>query len=68
MHIGPLDVQIGHVVRLIEERAGLAPGTLLVAPVRELAGHLRIDVRPYLRVAHQLDWTADRSQQSSRLR
>ncbi len=60
--IGALDVQVGHVVRLVEQRAGLPPGALLVAPVGELTRHLRIDIRPDLRVARQLDGAADRAQ------
>jgi hypothetical protein len=31
-------------VRLIEKNAGLAPGSLFIAPVCELWGHHRIDV------------------------
>ena len=50
-----LDREVGHVVRLVEEDAGLLPGRLLVAPVRELGRDARIDVRPRLRVAEQLD-------------
>ena len=38
--------------------ARLAPRDLLVAPVRELGGDRRVDVRPDLRVARQLDRAA----------
>jgi hypothetical protein len=58
--IGALEVEIGHVVRLIEQRAGLAPGPLLVAPVREFVAHDRKGVRPDLRIAHHLDRIARR--------
>ncbi len=39
--IAAANVEIRHVVRLIEQRAGLAPGALLVAPVTELVSHDR---------------------------
>jgi hypothetical protein len=52
--IGALDVEVGHVVRLVEETARLPPGVLLVAPVRELGGDLRVHVGPDLRVAGEL--------------
>ena len=54
-----LDLEVEHVVRLVEERGRLAPGHLLVPPVRELGRHRRIDVRPDLRVARHLDGAAD---------
>jgi hypothetical protein len=44
--VGPLDRQVCHVVRLVERRAGLSPGDLLVAPVRELRGDGRVHIRP----------------------
>jgi hypothetical protein len=50
-----LDVEVDHVVRLIEEHGGLAPRGLLVTPVREFAGHHRVNVGPDLRVAKQVD-------------
>ena len=31
--VGPFDVDVHHVVRLVEEHAGLAPGALFIAPV-----------------------------------
>ena len=57
-HVGALDVEIRHVVRLVEERARVAPRGLLVPPVRELTRHRRIDVRADLRVARHLDRAA----------
>ncbi len=53
--VGSLDVEIRHVVRLVEETGCLAPGPLLVAPVREFARHARIDIRADLRVAREVD-------------
>ncbi len=53
--IGPLHRQVVHMVREVEEDTGLLPRSLLVSPVRELGRHSRIDVRPRLRVAEQLD-------------
>ena len=53
--VGSLDVEIRHVVRLVEETRCLAPGALLVAPVREFARHARIDIRADLRVAREVD-------------
>jgi hypothetical protein len=53
--VGALHVHVGHVVRLIEEDAGVPPGALLVSPVRELGGDDRVDVRPGLRIAQQLN-------------
>ncbi len=50
--VGALDGEVGHVVGLVEEGARLPPRALLVAPVRELARHHRVDVRPDLGVAH----------------
>ena len=61
-HVGPLDRQVRHVMRLVEERRRLAPADLLVAPVRELGRNLRVDVRPDLRVAGELDRAPDRLQ------
>ena len=61
-HIGPFDAEIGHVMRLIEQRRRLPPGDLLVHPVRELARHGRIHVRPDLRVPRHLDRVAGRLQ------
>ncbi len=57
-----LDLQVEHVMGLVEERTRLLPRDLLVPPVRELAGHGGIDVRPDLRVARHLDGAADRLQ------
>ena len=49
------DVQVRHVVRLVEEAARRAPCMLLVAPVGELARIPRVHVRPDLRVAREVD-------------
>src|SRR5262249_40414421 len=38
----------------VEQTARVTPRVLLVAPVRELAGDGRVDVRPDLRAAEQL--------------
>ena len=62
-HVRPLDVQVGHVMRLVEQGARLPPRDLLVAPVRELGRNLRIDVRPDLGVPHQIHRIAGRLQQ-----
>ena len=37
--VGPLQEQLWHVVRLVEQHGGLAPGVLFVAPVGELRRH-----------------------------
>jgi hypothetical protein len=54
--IGTFEIQVRHVVGLVEQCAGLAPRALLVAPVRELVRHHREGVRADLRVAQHLDW------------
>ena len=58
-HVRALDGQVGHVMRLVEQRRRVAPRVLLVAPVRELAGNGRVDVRPDLRVPGEIDRVAD---------
>ena len=58
-HIRAFEVQVGHVVRLVEKRSGLAPRDLLLHPVRELTRHRRVDIWPDLRVARHLDRAAD---------
>ena len=60
--VGAFDLKVGHVMRLVEERARLHPGDLLVAPVRELGGHCRVDVGTDLRVARHLDRAPGRLQ------
>ena len=45
---------VGHVMRLVEQRTGLAPGSLLRAPVRELGRNRELERREG-RVPHQLD-------------
>ena len=53
--IRALEEEVDHVVGLVEEHGGLAPGALLAAPVAELVGDDRVDVGADLRVAKQLD-------------
>ena len=50
-----LEEEVHHVVRLVEQDRGLAPGALLAAPVRELVRDDRVDVGADLRVAQALD-------------
>jgi hypothetical protein len=54
--------QVVHVVREVEEDAGLLPRSLLVAPVREFRRHAGIHVRARLRVAKQLHRASGRRQ------
>ncbi len=61
--IGPLDGDLRHVVRLVEQHGRLAPCALLVAPIAELAGHDRVDVGSNARVAQQPDRVAGRLKQ-----
>ena len=56
--IRSLDGEFRHVMRLVEQHRGLAPCTLLVAPVGELVRDDRIDIRSDLRVAQHLDRVA----------
>jgi hypothetical protein len=53
-----LDVQIRHVMRLVEQRTRLSPRPLFVAPVGELRPDHRERVRPRLRMAQQLNGIA----------
>jgi hypothetical protein len=55
--VGPLDVEIRHVVRLVEE-TGFAPGPLLVSPIGELVTHDGEGVGADLRIAQQLHGAA----------
>ena len=57
--IGTLDIEIGHVVGLVEKSAGFPPGTLFVSPVGELGTHHRKGIWSYLRIAQQFNWTPD---------
>ena len=52
------DEQIDHVVGLVEQHGGIAPGALLVAPVGELGGDHRVDIGADLRVAQVLNCVA----------
>jgi hypothetical protein len=54
-----LHVKIGHVVGLVEKRAGLLPRTLLISPVRKLGPDHRKGIWSYLGITQQLDWTLD---------
>ena len=56
--VRPLDVQVDHVMRLVEQHGGVTPRPLLVAPVRMLRGHHGIYVRANLRVAQHLGHVA----------
>ena len=58
--VRPLDVEVGHVVRLVEQRRRLTPGDLLVHPIRELARDARVDVRPDLGVPGHVHGVAGR--------
>ncbi len=60
--VGSAHVELDHVVALVEQHRGLGPGALLVAPVRILGRHARIDVRADLLVAQEVDDAADRIQ------
>src|SRR5690606_17668209 len=48
------DVKVDHVVRLVEQHAGLTPSALLVAPVRELGRDHRIHISADLRISQHL--------------
>ncbi len=51
-----LDEQVDHVVRLVEQDAGIPPGSLFVAPIGEFRRDNRIDIGADLRVAqHRYD-------------
>ena len=56
--VRPLERELGHVVRLVEQHRGIAPCLLLVAPVGEFARHDGIDVRADLRIAKELNGIA----------
>jgi hypothetical protein len=49
------DVQVRHVMRLVEQGAGFAPRPLFVSPVREFMTHDRKGVGSDLRIAQQLN-------------
>jgi hypothetical protein len=51
--------ELGHVVGLIEENRGVAPGPLLVTPVGELRGDHGVDVRSDLGVTKHVDRAVD---------
>ena len=61
--VRPLHRQIVHVVRLVEEDAGLLPRPLLVPPVRVLGRHPRKHVGAGRVVAQQLDRALGRVEQ-----
>jgi hypothetical protein len=53
--VGSGDEEVDHVVGLVEEHRGLAPGDLLASPVGEFGRNDRVDVCPELRVAQVFD-------------
>src|SRR5690606_19933356 len=57
------DVEVHHVMGLIEEHARLTPRALLVAPVRELGGNHRINIGTDLRIPKQINGIPYRLQQ-----
>ena len=61
------DDELVHVMGLVEQHGRLAPGHLLVAPVRELRRDDRVDVHADLRVAQQLDGVAMRLQHGAQI-
>src|SRR5204862_339414 len=61
--VGALDIKVGHVMRLIEQRACLPPRLLLIPPIGELRPYNREGIRPDLRIAEKLHRIADVLQQ-----
>ena len=53
--VGPLDDQLVHVVRLVEQHRAVAPGALLVAPVGELGATTGYTYMPILEFAQHVD-------------
>src|SRR2546422_5620779 len=60
--IRPLDINVRHMMGLIEECTGLAPGTLLIPPVRELVPHDGKRVWTDLRIPQQFNRISHRLQ------
>jgi len=58
--VGTLQRQVGHVIRLIEQHAGLLPRLRLVSPVGEFRRDAGIEVRSSLQIAKQRDRVARR--------
>ena len=56
--VGAGHFQVDHVVRLVEQHAGLLPGALFQAPVGVFRGHARVNVGAYLLVAQEIDHVA----------
>src|SRR5262249_4435159 len=52
---GTFDIEVGHMVRLVEQRACLTPGALLVAPIREFRPDDGKCIWSDLRVAQELN-------------
>ena len=48
--IGPFDINVHHVMRLVKEYGALPPRALLVAPIRILIGHNGIHIGSNLRI------------------
>ena len=46
--VGPLDVNVHHVMRLVKKHRALSPRTLLIAPIRILIGNHGIHIGPDL--------------------
>ena len=57
--VRPFNVEVGHVVGLVEKSAGFTPGALLISPVGELVTHHRAGIGADLRVAQQFNRARD---------
>ncbi len=56
--VGAFDQHFSHVVALVEQHGGVAPGLHFAAEVGKLRGHHRIDIGAQLRIAQVLDGVA----------
>ena len=56
--VRPFDIEVGHVVWLVEKRTRLPPGTLFISPVRELRAHDREGIWSDLRISQQCNGAA----------
>src|SRR5262249_48171672 len=54
--VGPLNVHICHMKGLVEQYAGLLPGSLFITPVRVLRLNNRIDIRSRRRISQHRNW------------
>jgi hypothetical protein len=50
----PTDIEVHHVVRLVEQHGAVLPGPLFAAPVGEFGGDHRIDIGTQLRIAQHV--------------